>query len=292
MLSKTELKELCKTATKAATEAGEYIQSKLDQHYTKSKKEGVNSLAAQVVTEVDIGAQEIILNHLQKSIQKYDLGLLTEEATDNHSRLKKAYFWCIDPMDGTLPFTEGRTGYAVSIALISKEGEPVIGVVYVPDKAECYSAVSGEGVFLNNTLINRANFKADNALHVFMDSSTKSQAYFNELTQYISNWANKEKFSTIQYYDGYGAVCNALAVMQSNAGFYFKLAKKQQGGGSIWDFAATSLFFEELNLNVSDNFGKPLHLNNPDTTFMNDSGILYTTDKNLSAFLMTLRKKQ
>ena len=54
--------------------------------------------------------------------QKYDFGILTEETPDNGSRLVKDYFWCVDPLDGTLPFTEGTPGYSVSIALVSKSG--------------------------------------------------------------------------------------------------------------------------------------------------------------------------
>lgn len=291
ILSESDLRSLCQTAAKAAQEAGEYIQSRFNQYYNRSRKEAANSLAAQVVTEVDIHAQEIILNHLQDSIQKFDLGLLTEEATDNQSRLEKSYFWCIDPMDGTLPFTEGRTGYSVSIALISNEGEPNVGVVYVPDKIECYSSIRGAGVYLNGQPLRRKEVQYDNILHVYMDTSLKSQPYFESLTKQINTWAVQQEFKSVQYYDGYGAVRNALEVMQAGAGCYFKFAKKQQGGGSIWDFAATCLFFKELNLYSTDSYGGPLHLNNPNTTFMNKSGVLYTSNSELSDYLIRAAKQ-
>ena len=47
-------------------------------------------------------------------------------------RLELNYFWCIDPLDGTLPFIEGKVGYAVSIGLVSRDGTPLIGVVCDP----------------------------------------------------------------------------------------------------------------------------------------------------------------
>ena len=288
-LKEKDLEILCNTASEAAIAAGKYIQSQFDHHYDKGIKEGASSLAAQVVTEVDIKAQEIILEHLQDSIKQYDLGLLTEEATDDKSRLEKGYFWCIDPMDGTLPFTEGRTGYSVAIALITASGKPVIGVVYIPDLKLCHTAIKGGRV-----LVNKKPFilheKQTDTFSVFMDTSLKSQSYFESLTNQLNDWASKQNYH-IQYKDGYGAVRNAVEVMQSGIGCYFKLAKKQQGGGSIWDFAATCLFFEELGLYVSDTFGKPLHLNNPDTAFMNRSGVLYTTNDKLSHFLVTIGKQ-
>ena len=51
--------------------------------------------------------------------------VLTEETEDDGGRLRADYFWCVDPLDGTLPFIEGRPGSAVSIALIARDGTPV-----------------------------------------------------------------------------------------------------------------------------------------------------------------------
>lgn len=288
ILSKQDLEALCETAKVAAVAAGKHIQSQFDKHYNKGIKDGVVSLAAQVVTEVDIKAQEIILNHLQSSIDKYDLGLLTEESIDNQSRLEKDYFWCIDPMDGTLPFTEGRTGYAVSIALVTLAGDPVIGVVNVPDLAMSYTSIKGTGVWLNDQPFAR-EVSADATFHFYMDSSLKTESYFEEVNERLNDWAEKQEIK-IQYHDGYGAVCNALEVMDAGLGCYFKFPKKQNGGGSIWDFAATRLFFEELDLYASNFSGNRLHLNNEKSTFMNEEGVIYATDQVLARFILELSR--
>ncbi|WP_375577714.1 hypothetical protein ABWH96_11710 [Marivirga tractuosa] len=76
--------------------------------------------------------------------------------------------------------------------------------------------------------------------------------------------------------------------MHSASACYFKFPKEQKGGGSIWDYAATRLFFEELGLIVADSFGKQLHLNNPESTFMNKTGVLYATDGSLFDFILRL----
>ena len=54
----------------------------------------------------------------------YDLALLTEESEDDRSCFEKDYFWCIDPLDGTLPFTRNEAGYSVSIGLVAEMVRP------------------------------------------------------------------------------------------------------------------------------------------------------------------------
>ena len=75
--------------------------------------------------------------------------LVSESPPDNLSRFEKDYFWCIDPLDGTLSFVGQQPGYSVSIALVSREGSSCLGVVYDPLTQTLYSAVKGLGTFRN-----------------------------------------------------------------------------------------------------------------------------------------------
>lgn len=287
-LKETALRELCREARQAALAAGRYIQSQFDKTYIQQRKVGGDSLASQVVTEVDFRAQEIILDGLQSSFKAHDFGLLTEELTDDHSRFEKDYFWCIDPMDGTLPYTEQRTGYAVSIALISKEGNPVVGVVYVPDLNICYSAIKGSGLWVNDELVNNRN-ESGSEVTVYMDQSFKSEPYFDLVMDKIGAWAMDQSV-VVRYHATYGGVRNAIGVLSADRGCYFKFPKLSKGCGSIWDYAATRLFFEELSLPVSNAKGGNLHLNNPNSTFMNADGILYATDTQLQELIFDIGK--
>lgn len=284
MFEKTVLDKLCLQAIEASIAAGKWIQSQVDAAYHRRKKEGGHSLASQVVTEVDYKAQAIILKHLASSVNQHDLGLLTEEAADDQSRLEKDYFWCIDPLDGTLPFTEQRPGYAVSIALISKSGDPVIGVVYVPDEDLCYSAIKGQGLYLNGESF-LPKPSADISLHVYMDRSMQGESYFNDLGIYLKQWADSQNYGEVVYHFGYGAVRNALSVFAHRHSSYLKFPKAKKGGGSIWDFAATRLIFEELNLPVSNYRGDKLHLNSRETTFMHLQGVVYASKRELANHL-------
>lgn len=278
------LKILSQTAIQAARDTGHYIQSRLDETHATQSKVGGSSLAAQVVTEVDIKAQEIILKHLEGSIRQFDLGILTEEAADDQSRLEKDYFWCVDPLDGTLPFTEKRSGYAVSIALVSKAGNPVIGVVYVPDEQICYSAITGLGVYRNGQSFKSDNTSTDRKLNWYLDRSFQAEDHYEAVKAKMLVFAKTQKFD-LEIHSTFGAVRNALGVLTVDAGCYFKIPKQQSGGGSIWDFAATRLLFEESRLPVSNAHGAPLFLNNPESTFMNRQGVLMATSKELSGFI-------
>jgi 3'(2'), 5'-bisphosphate nucleotidase len=289
MLTEKELLKLCQSAVAAAKAAGIYIQSQFNRHHEIRDKASGTSLASQVVTNVDLRAQEIILNHLNPTFQQFELGVLTEESVDDHSRLEKPYFWCIDPLDGTLPFTEGRTGYAVSMALITRAGDPIIGVVYVPDRDECYATIKGHGVKLNNRPFDRVPMTPDNLLQMYLDGSLKKENNFQALIAKLNVWCSKNNMAGVDTHFGFGAVCNALAVMNAAHGCYVKLPKPQDGGGSIWDFGATRLLFEELNLQVSTFTGETLHLNHPGTTFMNHAGVIYATDSKLVHFVSRLR---
>jgi 3'(2'), 5'-bisphosphate nucleotidase len=60
-----------------------------------------------------------------------DDGLLSEEEKDNPERLSKSRVWIIDPVDGTREYGEGRTDWAVHVAL-AIDGRPAIGAVALP----------------------------------------------------------------------------------------------------------------------------------------------------------------
>tara|TARA_R110002074_G_scaffold383483_2_gene563760 strand:- start:1101 stop:1976 length:876 start_codon:yes stop_codon:yes gene_type:complete len=285
MLEKNDLEKLCKEAIEASIEAGKLIQSQVDQSYRQQEKQGGYSKASQVVTEVDFKAQAIILKHLAPNIAKHDLGLLTEEATDDESRLIKDYFWCIDPLDGTLPFTEQRPGYAVSIALISRSGDPMVGVAYIPDEDLCFSAIKGEGIVRNGQSFSLAKSADDDSLNIYIDRSMQDASYFQELKAKTRQWAEGQNLTNVYYHIGFGAVRNALSVLSHRNACYFKFPRKEKGGGSIWDFAATRLIFEELALPVTNSKGDNLHLNSPDTTFMNQQGVVYASNRALANHL-------
>ena len=274
------LKELTKQAVQAAREAGELIRSYRDREVEVLHKEGGDTYASQVVTEVDRKAQDSILRVLGPSCEEYDLAVLTEENEDDGSRFERECFWCIDPMDGTLPFIRREPGYSVSIGLVAKDGSPQIGVVYDPVHDVLWQATKGQGVRRNGepwTLDSTANELTFTYDRSFTDRPER-EFVLRELESYAQSLGLKKLVAT-QFG---GAVINACHALENAPGCHFKFAKPQEGGGSLWDYAATACLFEEAGAVVSDVHGEPLDLNRSDSTFMNHRGAVYATDRTLA----------
>ncbi|WP_339691531.1 3'(2'),5'-bisphosphate nucleotidase CysQ [uncultured Parasphingorhabdus sp.] len=63
--------------------------------------------------------------------QRPDDGLLSEESKDTAARLDKSRVWIVDPVDGTREYGEGRSDWAVHVAL-AIDGVATIGAVALP----------------------------------------------------------------------------------------------------------------------------------------------------------------
>jgi fructose-1,6-bisphosphatase/inositol monophosphatase family enzyme len=276
-LSEANLTRLCKIAIDAATRAGRLI-SETRPKEVRRDKEGDN-LASQMLTEIDGQSQELILEILKPTFSKYDLALLTEESPDDGSRLEKDYFWCIDPIDGTLPYIEGVPGYAVSIALVSKSGEAVIGGVYDPVEHTLYHAIKGMGAFRNSK---RWEIRPETSgrLQIITDRSVADYPYCGQIA---------EKLGALVKGQG-GAVMNAMWCLEHPAACYFKFPKAEKGGGCFWDYAATACIYNEIGAVVSDMSGNPMNLNAA-SIYLNPVGILYATDAGLARRIIELKEE-
>lgn len=242
-----ELQHLCDVAIDAAKNAGAIIQSYAGRDFSVKNKLTGSSPASQVVTEVDLKSQDTILQCIDVATKEYDLGLLIEESEDDLSRFEKDYFWCIDPLDGTLPFTRQKPGYSVSIGLVSREGESVIGVVYDPRMATLYHAVKNAGAFRNE--------KA-----------------------WVLNTEFNHPYESVP--EG-GAVISACWALEQAPAYFMKNPKPQEGGGCLWDYAATVCLFEEMGCFCGDSYGQSLDLNSRDSLFMNRRGVLYASHQEI-----------
>lgn len=291
-LTNQDLTILCETAIEAAKNAGAFIRENAAKNITVKNKSGADSLASQVVTEIDVKAQEIILEKLAPTRSEFDLALLTEESVDDKSRFEKDYFWCIDPMDGTLPFTEKKPGYAVSIALVSKAGEAVIGVVFDPVTQTLYHAIKGQGAFKNKEFW-KPNLSAatKTAFVLHMDRSFNDHKNYDFIVDEIKTFTLSIGINELKIQNTAGAVLNAIWVLENAPGVYFKLPKQKPGGGSLWDFAATTCIFNETGAFVSDCFATPLELNRRESTFMNHKGVLYASDIEIRDKIISLYKQ-
>jgi fructose-1,6-bisphosphatase/inositol monophosphatase family enzyme len=258
--------ELLALAQSACLAAGQFIQENRNRLYKISSK-GLLSQASDVVTEIDIQAQAIVLDILEPSLKRYDLGLLAEEGDQDESRLHKEAFWTIDPLDGTQYFIEKGVGYATSIALVSKSGKSILGVVYDPVNQDIYQVVRGEGVTLNGEAIRLVNKAVSLSIPIrwFADRSLQSHHYFERYQ------------SAFEIYFMGGAVMNIIQLLTTPNSCYLKSPKPSLGGCAIWDLAAVSLMLEECLGKARLYDGKELPLNRSESLFFNDVGLAFTS---------------
>ncbi|MCH2191457.1 MAG: inositol monophosphatase [Gammaproteobacteria bacterium] len=289
ILSNQQLLILCESAIAAAQKAGESINSfdrkKLQQVY----KHSGSSAASQIVTEVDIRCEQIIRVYLQSLSSKLNIAFIGEESISKYpilakQRFESPYFWCVDPLDGTLAYTQNRSGYAVSIALIDRSGRPLIGVVYDPLDKATYHAIAGFGSFIGSDVVSHRWRQRDltpDALTFFSDEGFQSHKSFDVVIEKLESIASAEGLGEVCVVFGSGAVMNAVQTLNYQHACYLKLPKLAEGGGSIWDFAATACLAMQHNAWVSDVYGAPLSLNRKGSLFMNKEGVLFASNKAL-----------
>jgi len=98
------------------------------------------------LTKADLAAHHIIVDALAEIDP--DTPVISEESgvPDYEERKNWTKFWIVDPLDGTKEFIKKNGEFTVNIALID-EGEPVLGVVYIPAKDVLYYAEKGKGSY-------------------------------------------------------------------------------------------------------------------------------------------------
>ena len=272
-----DLQHLANIAIEAALSAGKIIQKHYNENIVVETKATGTSIRSQVVTKVDRECENAILSYLKPTCKTFDIGLLTEETEDDKSRFEKEFFWCVDPLDGTLAFINKHPGFSVAIALISKEGVPVIGVVFNPSTETLYHAIKGHGAYKNKTPWHIKN--KNNYITYTTDKKLKDTPNVTKIQNILDAHVENLNVSGIKEISGAGAVLNAILVLENGPACFIKLPKKDPGGGSIWDFAATACIFQELGLPATSFNGKPLELNKKESTFMNQHGVYFSNLK-------------
>ena len=293
-LREADLRRLGDIAAQAAAAGGEVIGAYRARGVAVETKRGGQSYASQVVTEADRESQVAVLDILRSTLEQFDLGLLAEESTDDRSRFEKDYFWCVDPLDGTLSFIEGHAGYSVSVALVSKTGTPMIGAVLDPATDVLYTAIKGQGAFRNGEPFHRdlGVQRTAGPLKLFADRSLKTDPRYEPLLAQLIEVARTRDLDGLEPIFGQGAVLNACSVAAEAPACYFKLPNPKPSGGSLWDFSASACILAEWGGVVSDIFGAPLDLNRADDTFMSHRGVLYASDVDLAKQILAIAERR
>jgi myo-inositol-1(or 4)-monophosphatase len=130
-------------AMEAAREGGSILRAEFDHPARISYKGEVD-----LVTQADRRSEDAIVARLRARFPEH--AIVAEEGGGQEKESR--YRWHVDPLDGTTNFAHGYPCFAVSIGL-EEAGELIVGVIYQPVTEELFTAVRGEGAYLNERRI-------------------------------------------------------------------------------------------------------------------------------------------
>jgi myo-inositol-1(or 4)-monophosphatase len=197
--------------------------------------------AIEPVTEADVVADRLIRRHVAEAFP--DDAWLSEESKDDLVRLETERVWIVDPLDGTREFIAGRPEFAVSIGLIAG-GRPIVGAIVNPVTNECFSAVAGQGAWLDGEPL-RVNDSATLA-------GTTVAVSRNESKRGVY-----EPFKEEMTLDTVGGMAHKLSlVARGKCAATFTTKRRCE-----WDIAAGLLIVQEAGGRMTDLHGQPLLFN-------------------------------
>lgn len=133
------------TAIKIVKSSGNILSEYFEKiHDYKQKNENIRDL----VTEVDLIAEKNAIAIIEDNFPNHNV---YGEETGLRNKDSK-FCWYIDPLDGTVNYSQGIPICAISIGL-KYDNEIIVGSIYNPFTEELFFASKGEGAFLNGKRI-------------------------------------------------------------------------------------------------------------------------------------------
>ncbi len=191
----------------------------------------------QPVSEADLLVDE----ELKRSLGRLapDAAWLSEETADTTARTAHDRIWIVDPIDGTRDFVRGRTGWAVSVALV-ENGRIMLAALAAPARAELWLAARGQGASRNGAPISASTRAALAGARVPADSLPRVDR--DLLPVFKPN-----------------SIALRMAMVAADEADLVATVR----WGAEWDIAAASLIATEAGASVTDALGAPLLFNRP-----------------------------
>ncbi|MDD3897111.1 MAG: hypothetical protein PHU04_04755 [Candidatus Peribacteraceae bacterium] len=207
-------------AVQAAKEAGACIT----RGFNGTGGFSVKTDPADRVTATDIEAQEGIVRMLTEQFP--ECSILSEEAEGGTIARSAEERFVIDPLDGTSNFTQKLPHVATSIAL-QQQGESVAGVLFFPVLNELYTAVQGQGAFLNGEPVQ------------VQSCGSMRDAYIAEIFSDRMHRGAGVRYPPCTAYRKFGSAVTALAYLARGSVHAVALHC------SLWDVAAADILIRE-----------------------------------------------
>lgn len=195
----------------------------------------------QLVSYVDKTAEEKLVAGLKLILP--EAGFITEEETI--ATEQKEFMWVIDPLDGTTNFIHQLPVYSISVALI-QNNEPIIGVVFEPNRHELFYAWKDGGAYLNG---HKISVSQNNLLKHGLLATGFPYYDFEQMQQYLDTLKTLLLATRGLRRMGSAAVDLAYVACGRFDGFF-------EYGLSPWDVAGGIVLVKEAGGMVSDFSGQ------------------------------------
>lgn len=101
-----------------------------------------------LVTDADRAVEAALAQALPRLHDSPVLGEEMPEAEQRRLWREADWLWCVDPLDGTGNFTNGRRFFGISVALMHQR-RSVLGAVLDPNSGEAFHALHARGAYLD-----------------------------------------------------------------------------------------------------------------------------------------------
>ncbi len=242
MTGTLDLQKITREVCELSRSVGKYLQSEKD----KLKScEIENKGRHDFVSYVDKTSEERLMQELHKILP--EAGFIAEESPD--VKTNDLYNWVIDPLDGTTNFIHGLPVYSISIALMAKD-EVVSGVVYEPNRDECFYAWKESPAYLNRQII---RVSVPSTIEDSLFATGFPYYDYSKLDRYLELFRFLLKNTHGIRRMGSAAIDLAYVACGRFEGFY-------EYSLHPWDVAAGSFIVEQAGGRVSDFSGKKNHI--------------------------------
>lgn len=229
---------LIEMATHAALEAGKAIKEIYDSgEFNINAKPDDSPL-----TKADRVSHSIIKRHLEIT----HLPVLSEEGMNINfaDRSNWAYFWLVDPLDGTKEFINKNGEFTINIALVLRNA-PVAGVIYAPCIDCLYTGSTETGIFKYEKG-NQLEFARLTRRCHFRDLLNKEQVSVVASRSHMSveTKAFIKQFSRVTL-TSMGSSLKFMLILENRADIYPRLGRTME-----WDTAAAHAILNASNRGV------------------------------------------
>jgi 3'(2'), 5'-bisphosphate nucleotidase len=202
------------------------------------------------VTAADHAANGVILQRLREAYPED--AILSEESRDTLERLDAERVWIVDPLDGTKEFIAQNGEFSIMIGLV-RDGEPILGVVYLPDGDVLYSAARGDGAWVERDG-ERRRLQAETC-HPDRLRLVGSRSHPDPLIVAMQEALGA---TDVEPCGSVGVKCSRIAEARRDLYIHPVPYLKE------WDTCAPEVLLREAGGRVTDCLGGPLEYNKPD----------------------------